>query len=192
MRELSFPRGSLLRVTALQPTRRRAGLAFNQSNPRDLTPEDLGFGLAAMMALVTILSDPWLKVVLVEGDEVREITAEERDDLLAFIQAESARVDADDPPTTDAAEAARAEADRVAAEAAKAEEDRLAAEAAKAEEDRVAAEAAKAEEDRVAAEAAKAEEDRVAAEATKAEEERVAAEAAAQSSKPTGHKKAKA
>ena len=81
------------------------------------------------------------------------------------------------PKASDAAEAA-AEEERLAAEAAKAEEERIAAEAA-AEAERLAAEAAKAEEERIAAEAA-AEEERLAAEAAKAEEERIAAEAAAE------------
>lgn len=102
-----------LRIKALQPRRRRAGLEFTAA-PSDLTVEMLGTGLAAIMALAAILADPVLSVTVVEGETERAITDEERDALTAFIEAESARVQPGDPPTADAAEAA--EADRLAAE----------------------------------------------------------------------------
>lgn len=92
-----------LRVKALQPRRRRAGLEFT-SAPIDLTVELLGSGFAAIIALAAICADPLLQVTVVEGDEERPITDEERDQLTAFLEAEGARVDPDNPPTDDAAE----------------------------------------------------------------------------------------
>ena len=123
-----------LRVKALQPKRHRAGLEFT-SAPSDLTVEMLGTGFAAITALAAILADPLLSVTVVEGETERAITSEERDQLTAFLEAESARVNPDDPPTHDAAE--QAEKDRLAAE--QAEKDRLAAE--QTEKDRLAAKA---------------------------------------------------
>lgn len=104
MSEAGFPGRALLRVTALQPVRRRAGLVFHQSEPRDLAPGDLGTGIASLMAIAAILSDPQLTAVLVEGDEQREITAEERESLLSIIEAETLRVDPASPPTSEAGE----------------------------------------------------------------------------------------
>lgn len=90
-----------LRVKALQPRRRRAGLEFT-SAPADLSVEMLGTGLAAIVALAAILADPQLSVTVVEGETERGITPEERDALTAFLEAEEARVDPSDPPTPDA------------------------------------------------------------------------------------------
>ena len=154
-----------LRVKALQPKRHRAGLEFT-SAPSDLTVEMLGTGFAAITALAAILADPLLSVTVVEGETERPITDEERDALTAFIEAESARAQPDDPPTADAAEAA--EADRLPAE--QAEKDHLAAEQTEA--------------DRLAAE--QAEKNRLAAEQTEAD--RLAAKAVNTSSKPSGRK----
>lgn len=106
-----------VRVRALQPKRRRAGIAFT-NEPVDLAPESLGTGLAAIVSLAAILADPLLKVTVVDGESERPVTNEERDQLTAFLEAEGARVDPDAPPTDDAAEAAaKAEAERLAAEA---------------------------------------------------------------------------
>lgn len=119
-----------LRVKALQSKRRRGGLEFGPE-VRELAPEDFGKGLAAIMAMAAILGDPLLKVTVVEDDKERPVSPEERDQLTAFLEAESLRVDPSDPPTPDAAEAA-AEDERLAAEAAaKAEAKAAAKEAAR-------------------------------------------------------------
>lgn len=99
MAELVLPQ---LRVKALQPTRRRAGLEFT-SVPSELTLGMLGTGLAAVMALAMILGDPQLLVTVIDGDQERPVSDEERDQLTAFLEAESARVDPEEPPTPDAA-----------------------------------------------------------------------------------------
>lgn len=70
------------------------------------------------MSIAAILSDPMLKAVLVLDNEEREITLEERDALMAFIEAENERVDPAAPPTDDAAET-KADAEPAKAAAAK-------------------------------------------------------------------------
>lgn len=104
---MSSPSIPSVRVRALAPARRRAGFAFTRE-PTDLAPDSLGNGLAAIIALAAILSDPLLSVTVVENVEggepaERPVTAEERDALTAFLEAESAKVDPEDPPTEDAA-----------------------------------------------------------------------------------------
>lgn len=107
MSEVTIP---TIRVRALQPKRRRAGIDFGRE-PVDVTAAQLGVGLAAVMALGAILTDPVLSVTIVEQDEdgeetERPVTEEERDSLTAFLEAESAKVDPEAPPTAEAAEAA--------------------------------------------------------------------------------------
>lgn len=95
----------LLRVTALQPARRRAGFAFTRE-PVVLAREDLGTGLAAVMRLAELLGDPLLRVELLEDGEAREIGAEERAELAVLAEAaaevEPLKVDPASPPTADA------------------------------------------------------------------------------------------
>jgi hypothetical protein len=96
--EFDLPR---LRVKALQPKRRRAGLEFT-STPSDLTVGMLGTGLGAVMGLAAILADPLLAVTVIENEAERPVTDDERDQLTAFLEAEVSKVDPDAPPTPDA------------------------------------------------------------------------------------------
>lgn len=93
--------GRVVRVKALQPSRRRAGLAFSPT-PRDLTADDLGEGLAGFMRLIMICEDQALKVQLVtitDGDEeILNVGEAEIAELRAAFEAESARVDPANPP----------------------------------------------------------------------------------------------
>ncbi len=93
-----------LRVRALQPSFRRAGMAFTKE-PSDLTRESFAPGLAGLMQFAALLADPILSVVAVtevDGAEVEQpITDEMRDELTAVLEAETtaaARVDPDKPP----------------------------------------------------------------------------------------------
>lgn len=88
---------ALLRVTAFQNSRRRAGFAFTRE-PVDLLPDDLGEGFAGMVRLVQLLEDPQLKLEVVEDDEVRALTDEEREAIFAMAKACEAEVDPADPP----------------------------------------------------------------------------------------------
>lgn len=76
----------IVRVKALQPRRRRAGLEFSAS-PRDLGPSDFGQGLGAMIALAAVLADPLLACWLVRDGEEHPITDEDVQELAAMIEA---------------------------------------------------------------------------------------------------------
>lgn len=109
MADQSIAPPPLLRVTALQPARRRAGFAFGRE-PVVLAREDLGTGLAAVMRLAELLGDPLLQVVLLVDEEAREIGDDERAALTALLEAEAEaeaeieplKVDPASPPTADA------------------------------------------------------------------------------------------
>lgn len=96
MADQSIAPPPLLRVTALQPARRRAGFAFGRE-PVVLAREDLGTGLAAVMRMAELLGDPLLRVELLEDGEAREIGAEERAELTTLLEAE-AEVEAEVEP----------------------------------------------------------------------------------------------
>lgn len=90
--------GGVIRVKALQPSRRRAGFAFT-STPRDLQREELGEGIEALKRFAMILGDPALSVSFVHADgRVEVLTEDEKDALLAFAAAEELRVDPANPP----------------------------------------------------------------------------------------------
>lgn len=77
-----------IRVKALQPQRRRAGMLFTRE-PRDLTPADFGEGLEAGEMLLALVSDPQLVVTGIdaEGGE-HAVTAEMVDELEELIAAD--------------------------------------------------------------------------------------------------------
>lgn len=88
---------TIIRVKALQPQRRRAGMLFTRE-ARDLAPGDLGEGVDAAKALLALISDPQLAVTAIdaEGNE-HKVTAEmiaELGEELAEIQAVQAELDA--------------------------------------------------------------------------------------------------
>jgi len=64
----------LIRVRSLAATRRRAGLAFTR-DPLVIGPESLGVGIAALISLAAIVSDPAL-VVEVSGEETPDVFTE--------------------------------------------------------------------------------------------------------------------
>lgn len=79
---------AIIRVKALQPQRRRAGMLFTRE-PRELTPADFGEGLVAGEALLALVSDPQLVVTGIdaEGGE-HSVTVEMVAELEAFIAAD--------------------------------------------------------------------------------------------------------
>lgn len=93
--------GRAIRVTAKQPSRRRAGFGFT-SEPRELAGEELGEGLAALFRLIMICEDPELDVALVtktdDGEDVLKVGAAEIAEMRAVFDAEQARVDLSNPP----------------------------------------------------------------------------------------------
>lgn len=79
-----------IRVKALQPQRRRAGMLFTRE-PRDLMPGDLGEGIEAGEALLALVSDPQLVVSGIDADGVEHaVTAEMIEELVAAIEADRA------------------------------------------------------------------------------------------------------
>ncbi len=90
--------GGVMRVKALQPSRRRAGFGFT-SSPRDLQRGELGEGIEALKRFAMIIRDPELMVSFVHDDgKVDVLTKELKDELLAYIAAEELRVDPENPP----------------------------------------------------------------------------------------------
>lgn len=105
-----------LRVKALQPQRRRAGMLFTRE-ARELSLADLGDGLGAGEALLALVSDPQLKVTGIDAEgEEHPVTAEMVEELAALVdadrQARQAELDALlEQAAIDAANAPQAEPD---------------------------------------------------------------------------------
>lgn len=92
-----------LLIVSQRPQRRRAGFAFTRE-PVELTREDLGEGLAALVRFSLLLGDPCLMVTMVSPDGTEQLIGdEERQQITALLEAEQARPDPSAPPTTDAA-----------------------------------------------------------------------------------------